>query len=82
MRTIKQIGTAVHAKLTIPADVARTYRQANIKVFLFTSQNESHDARMITLKPYGVTVNDVARFQRCIRVETSVSDESGYGGIP
>ena len=29
-----QTGTAVHAKLTIPADVARTYRQANIKLFL------------------------------------------------
>jgi hypothetical protein len=59
-----QTGTAVHAKLTIPADVACTYRQPNIKVFLFTSQNESHDARMIALRPYGVTVNDVARFQR------------------
>ena len=62
--TIKEIGTAVHAKLTIPADVARSYRQANIKVFLFTSKNDSQDAKMIALEPYAVTVNDVARFQR------------------
>ena len=42
----------------------RTYRQANIKVFLFTSKNDSQDAKMIALEPYAVTVNDVARFQR------------------
>ena len=62
--TIKEIGTAVHAKLTIPAAVVRSYRQANIKVFLFTSKNDSQDAKMIALEPYAVTVNDVARFQR------------------
>jgi glycerophosphoryl diester phosphodiesterase len=61
--TIKKIGTAVHAKLTIPADVVRSYRLADIKVYLFTSKNESHDAKMITLRPYGVVVDDVARFQ-------------------
>jgi glycerophosphoryl diester phosphodiesterase len=62
--TIKQTGSAVYAKLTIPADVARSYRQANIKVILFTSTNESQDAKMIALQPYAVVVNDVARFQR------------------
>jgi hypothetical protein len=46
------------------ASLWRTYRQASIKVVLFTSQNEFHDARMIALEPYAVTVNDVARFQR------------------
>lgn len=61
--TIKGIGSAVYAQLTIPADVARSYRQANIKVFLFTSRNESDDAKMIALQPYAVVVNDVARFQ-------------------
>jgi glycerophosphoryl diester phosphodiesterase len=61
--TIKGTGSAVYAQLTIPADVARSYRQANIKVFLFTSRNESDDAKMIALQPYAVVVNDVARFQ-------------------
>jgi glycerophosphoryl diester phosphodiesterase len=61
--TIKGIGSAVYAQLTIPADVARSYLQANIKVFLFTSRNESDDAKMIALQPYAVVVNDVARFQ-------------------
>jgi glycerophosphoryl diester phosphodiesterase len=62
--TIKGTGSAVYAHLTIPADVARSYRQANIKVILFTSTNESQDAKMIALQPYAVVVNDVARFQR------------------
>ena len=62
--TIKKTGTAVYAKLTIPADVVRSYRQANIKVFLYTSSNASQDAKMIALQPYGVVINDVARFQR------------------
>jgi hypothetical protein len=33
-------------------------------VFLFTSRNESDNAKMIALQPYAVVVNDVARFQR------------------
>jgi glycerophosphoryl diester phosphodiesterase len=61
---IKKIGTVVHAKLTIPANVVRTYQEANIKVFVFTARNESDYAKMITLEPYGVVMNDVARFQR------------------
>jgi glycerophosphoryl diester phosphodiesterase len=61
--TIKKVDAAVHAKLTIPADVARSYREAGIKVFLFTSRNESDNARMIALQPYGVVVNDIAGFQ-------------------
>ena len=61
---IKQTGSAVYAKLTVPARVARSYRQANIKLFLFTGSNEADDAKMIALQPYAVVVNDVARFQR------------------
>ena len=61
--TIKKVGTAVHAKLTIPADVVRSYRLANIKVFVYTARNESDQARMIALQPYAVVVNDLARFQ-------------------
>jgi hypothetical protein len=32
-------------------------------VFLFTGKNESDYAKMAKLKPYGVVVNDVKRFQ-------------------
>jgi glycerophosphoryl diester phosphodiesterase len=62
--TIKKVAPAVHAKLTIPAAVARSYRLANIKVFLYTGKNASDDAKMIALQPYGVVVDDVAQFQR------------------
>jgi hypothetical protein len=61
--TIKKVGTAVHAKLTIPVDVARSYRLANIKVYLFTAETESQAAKMIALRPYAVVVDDLARFQ-------------------
>jgi len=61
--TIKSVGTAVHAKLTIPAAVMRSYRLAKIKVYLFTGRNASDDAKMIALRPYGVVVDDVGRFQ-------------------
>jgi glycerophosphoryl diester phosphodiesterase len=62
--TIKKIAPAVHARLTIPVDVARSYRLADIKVFLYTGKNASDDAKMIARQPYGVVVDDVARFQR------------------
>ena len=52
---VHQIDTAVHAILTIPTDVAPTYRKANIKVFLPTSKNESQDARMIAYHEWSST---------------------------
>jgi hypothetical protein len=61
---IKKIGTVIHVKLTIPASVVRTYQDANIKVLVFTAKNESDYAKMLTLEPDGVVVNDIARFQR------------------
>jgi len=60
---IKKCGTIVYAKLTIPAAVARSYRLANIKVFLWTGENASDHAKMIALQPYGVVVDNVAQFQ-------------------
>jgi glycerophosphoryl diester phosphodiesterase len=60
---IKKIGTTVYAKLTIPPDVARSYRLANIKVFLWTGENASDEAKMIALQPYGVVVDNVGQFQ-------------------
>jgi hypothetical protein len=61
---IKNTGTAVYAKLTIPAAVARRYRQADIKVFLSTGKNKADYAEMMAREPYAVVVNNVARFQR------------------
>ena len=61
---IKKRATAVHAKLTIPVTVARSYRRANIKVFLSTGKNEADYAKMMARKPYAVLVNDVGRFER------------------
>jgi hypothetical protein len=49
--TIKCVGAAVPAKLTIPAAVVRSYRLAKIKVYLFTGRNATDDAKMIALRP-------------------------------
>ena len=68
--TIKKVGTAVHATRTIPADVVRSYRLANIKVFVYTARNESDQARMIALQPDAVVVDDLARFQEWRDTET------------
>jgi len=62
--TIKATGTAVHAELYAPADVVRTYQRAQIRVFLFTGRNEADYAKMVAKNPYGVVVDDVARFNR------------------
>jgi glycerophosphoryl diester phosphodiesterase len=70
---IMKVGTAVHAKLTIPAQVARSYRLAGIKVFLFTGRNASDDEKMIALQPYGVVVDDVGRFQDWRDVSTGTA---------
>ena len=61
---IKKTATAVYAKLTIPVAVARSYRQADIKVFLSVGKNEADYAKMMARAPYAVVVNNVARFQR------------------
>ena len=53
----------MHARPTIPAAVVRSYRLANIKVYLFTGRNATDDAKMIALQPYGVVVNDIGKFQ-------------------
>jgi len=62
--TIKATGTMVHAHLSIPVGVMRTYQQANLRVFLWTGKNEVDYAKMVALQPYGVVVNDVGRFER------------------
>jgi glycerophosphoryl diester phosphodiesterase len=60
---VKSVGSYFHAELSISASRMRTYKNAGIKVFLFTGKTESDYKRMAALDPYGVVVNDVAKFQ-------------------
>jgi glycerophosphoryl diester phosphodiesterase len=60
---VKSVGTYLHAELSLPASKMKTYKKAGIKVFLFTGKNESDYKKMAARDPYGVVVNDVARFQ-------------------
>jgi glycerophosphoryl diester phosphodiesterase len=59
----KSVGKYLHARLELPASRMRAYKDAGIKVFLFTGKTESDYAKMAKLDPYGVVVDDVARFQ-------------------
>jgi len=60
---VKSVGTYFHADLSISASRMKTYKNAGIKVFLFTGKTESDYKKMAALDPYGVVVNDVAKFQ-------------------
>ena len=52
-----------HAELSIPKSVMNTYKDAKIKVFLFTGKDRDDYERMASLNPHGVVVNDVEDFQ-------------------
>ena len=41
----------------------RTYKNAGIRVFLWTGKTKADYAKMAKLNPNGVVVNDVAKFQ-------------------
>jgi glycerophosphoryl diester phosphodiesterase len=60
---VKSVGTYFHAEKSIPASVMRTYKNAGIQVFVFTGKTKSDYKKMAALDPYGVVVNDVAKFQ-------------------
>jgi glycerophosphoryl diester phosphodiesterase len=60
---VKSVGTYFHAELSISSSRMKTYKNAGIKVFLFTGKTKSDYKRMAALDPYGVVVNDVAKFQ-------------------
>ena len=60
---VKSVGTYFHAELSIPASRMRTYKNAGIRVFLWTGKTKSDYTRMAKLNPHGVVVNDVAKFQ-------------------
>ena len=62
--TLKKTGNSVHANKSIPASVMRSYKAGGLKVYLFTGKNERDYARMASLRPYAVVVDDVGRFQR------------------
>jgi glycerophosphoryl diester phosphodiesterase len=61
--TVKSVGTYVHARLEIPSSVMSSYKNAGIRVFLFTGRTTSDYERMAKLNPYGVVVDNVAKFQ-------------------
>jgi len=45
------------------SSVMSSYKNAGIKVFLFTGRTTSDYERMAKLNPYGVVVDNVAKFQ-------------------
>jgi hypothetical protein len=60
---MKSVGTYLHAELSIPRSQMSTYKKAGIKVFLNTAKNVSDYKKVAGLDPFGVVVNDVAKFQ-------------------
>ena len=60
---VKSVGSYFHAGLSISSSRMTAYKNAGIKVFLFTGKTESDYKKMAALDPYGVVVNDVAKFQ-------------------
>ena len=60
----KSVGKYLHARLELPASRMRAYKKAGLKVFLFTGKTVSDYKKMAKLNPYGVVVNDVAKFQK------------------
>ena len=60
---VKSVGKYLHARLELPASQMRAYKKAGIKVFLFTGKTVSDYKKMAALNPYGVVVDDVAKFQ-------------------
>jgi len=60
---VKSVGTYFHAELSISSSRMKSYKNAGIKVFLFTGKTKSDYKKMAALDPYGVVVNDVAKFQ-------------------
>jgi glycerophosphoryl diester phosphodiesterase len=60
---VKSVGTYFHAGLSISSSQMKTYKNAGIKVFLFTGKDVDDYKRMAALNPYGVVVDNVAEFQ-------------------
>ena len=67
---VKSVGKYLHAELSLPKSKMKTYKKAGIKVFLFTGKTVSDYKKMAALDPYGVVVNDVAKFQAWRNTQT------------
>ena len=67
---VKSVGKYLHAELSLPKSKMRAYKKAGIKVFLFTGKTVSDYKKMAALDPYGVVVNDVAKFQAWRNTQT------------
>ena len=67
---VKSVGKYLHAELSLPKSKMKAYKKAGIKVFLFTGKTVSDYKKMAALDPYGVVVNDVAKFQAWRNTQT------------
>ena len=67
---VKSVGKYLHAELSLPKSKMKAYKKAGIKVFLFTGKTVSDYKKMAALDPYGVVVNDVAKFQHWRKTQT------------
>jgi glycerophosphoryl diester phosphodiesterase len=60
---VKSFGIYLYTSKSIPASQMRTYKNAGIRVILWTGKTVSDYQKMAKLNPYGVVVDDVAKFQ-------------------
>jgi glycerophosphoryl diester phosphodiesterase len=60
---VKSFGIYLYASKEISKVQMQTYKNAGIKVILFTGKTKTDYKEMAALKPYGVVVDDVAKFQ-------------------
>jgi glycerophosphoryl diester phosphodiesterase len=60
---VKSFGTYLYAKKSIPASQMTTYKNARIRVILWTGNDEEDYEEMTALEPFGVIVDDVQEFQ-------------------
>ena len=60
---VKSFGIYLYASKEISKGQMQTYKNAGIKVILFTGKTKTDYKEMAALKPYGVVVDDVAKFQ-------------------
>lgn len=67
---VKSVGTYFHAEKSISAKQMKKYKDAGIKVFIFTGKTVSDYKKMAALDPYGVVVDDVAKFQAWRKSQT------------
>jgi glycerophosphoryl diester phosphodiesterase len=67
---VKSVGKYFHAEKSIPAKQMMKYKDAGIKVFIFTGKTTSDYKKMTALDPYGVVVDDVEKFQRWRNTQT------------